>query len=106
MENNKKLKVLVACEESQVIMKEFRKLGHDAFSNDIIGCSGDLPYYHIRIDCLDAIKINNWDLLIAHPPCTYLSYCNTSKCPFLAATEQVYLSHGQLFSCAYCNISK
>jgi hypothetical protein len=79
MENNKKLKVLVACEESQVIMKEFRKLGHDAYSNDIIDCSGDLPYYHIKIDCLDAIKINNWDLLIAHPPCTYLSYCNTAK---------------------------
>lgn len=81
------LNVLIACEESQTICKEFRKLGHNAFSCDIVSCSGGNPEWHFQQDCLEVIKnkggklqtgdsvyiTDDWDLLIAHPPCTYLA---------------------------------
>ena len=67
------MKVLVACEESQTVTNEFRKLGHEAFSCDIIPCSGGHPEWHIQVDVLRVLN-QNWDLLIAHPPCTYLSH--------------------------------
>jgi hypothetical protein len=68
------MKVLIACEESQVVCNEFRKLGHEAYSNDIQECSGGHPEWHLKMDCFEAIKLMNWDLMIGHPPCTYLSY--------------------------------
>lgn len=82
------MKVLIACEESQRVCIEFRKKGHEAFSCDLQECSGGFPEWHI---CGDVSKIvngncqfvtadnkihkieTNWDLIIAHPPCTYLS---------------------------------
>lgn len=67
------MKVLIACEESQTTMKAFRSLGHNAFSCDLQDCSGGMPQYHIKADCRDVIDNGNWDLIIAHPPCTYLS---------------------------------
>lgn len=80
------LKVLVACEESQRVCIEFRKLGHEAYSADIQKPSGGHPEWHIHGDVLnvlnggqfltmDGIKhtIHKWDLIIAHPPCTYLT---------------------------------
>jgi site-specific DNA-cytosine methylase len=67
------MKVLVICEESQAVTKAFREIGHEAYSNDIQDCSGDLPQYHLKMDCFEAIKLKNWDLIIAHPPCTYLT---------------------------------
>lgn len=72
----RKLKVLVACEESQAVCKAFRELGHEAYSCDIQPCSGGHPEWHIQGDALEAIK-NDWDLIIAHPPCTYLSNAAT-----------------------------
>src|SRR6056300_844065 len=66
------LKVLVACEESQAVTKQFRLLGHEAYSCDILDCSGNNPEWHIKDDVLNHIN-NKWDLIIAHPPCTYLS---------------------------------
>lgn len=69
------MRVLVACEESQEVCKAFRLNGHEAFSCDIQECSGGLPEFHLQMDCLDAININKWDLMIAHPPCTYFSRC-------------------------------
>ena len=84
----KVLKVLVACEESQAVCMAFRQLGHEAYSCDIQECSGGHPEYHIKGDCLSLIdgkcefitcdgvshKIDiKWDILIAHPPCTYLT---------------------------------
>ena len=81
------MKVLVACEESQRVCNAFRKLGHEAYSCDIIECSGGHPEWHILGDALNVINgncnfitqdgenhaiIGKWDLLIAHPPCTYL----------------------------------
>ena len=82
------MKVLVACEESQRVCCAFRELGHEAYSCDIEPCSGGHPEWHILGDVLPLINgkckfttmdgteheiIGKWDLLIAHPPCTYLT---------------------------------
>lgn len=80
------MKVLVACEESQRVCIAFRKRGHEAYSCDIQEMSGGHPEWHIHGDALKAIEggrittkdgkthdIGRWDLLIAHPPCTYLT---------------------------------
>lgn len=72
------MKVLIACEESQTVCKEFRKLGHEAFSCDIQDCSGGHPEWHIKDDVLKVIDSEKWDLMIAHPPCTYLSNSGVS----------------------------
>lgn len=66
------MKILVACEESQTITKELRKLGHEAFSCDIQPCSGGHPEWHIQGDVLEQLD-KGWDMMIAHPPCTYLT---------------------------------
>lgn len=66
------MKVLVACEESQAVCKAFRELGHEAYSCDIQECSGGHPEWHIQGDVLPLLK-EKWDLIIAHPPCTYLT---------------------------------
>ena len=82
------MKVLIACEESQEVCKAFRERGHEAYSCDLQDCSGGHPEWHIKGDCLSFIDGNcnfiteggqwvniegKWDLLIAHPPCTYLT---------------------------------
>ncbi len=82
------MRVLVACEESQRVCTAFRERGHEAYSCDIQECSGGRPEWHIQGDCLSLLNgggytfatmdgaehyIPEWDLLIAHPPCTYLS---------------------------------
>lgn len=66
------MKILVACEESQAVTIELRKLGHEAYSCDIIPCSGGHPEWHIQVDALELLKIR-WDMIIAFPPCTDLS---------------------------------
>ena len=88
------MKVLVACEESQTVTKEFRALGHEAYSCDIIECSGGFPEWHIQMDVLKILNpvydgemksicfstmdgeihvVEKWDMIIAFPPCTYLT---------------------------------
>lgn len=82
------MKVLIACEESQEVCKAFRERGHEAYSCDIQECSGGHPEWHIQGDCLPLLNGNctfqtadththtqdgKWDLIIAHPPCTYLT---------------------------------
>ena len=82
------MKVLVACEESQRVCTEFRKLGHEAYSCDIEPCSGGHPEWHIQDDVLPLLNgncdfrtvngdmhhlIGKWDMIIAFPPCTYLT---------------------------------
>lgn len=64
------MRVLVACEESQEVCKAFRARGHEAYSNDIIECSGGHPEWHLQMDCREAIKSRFWDLIIIHIPCT------------------------------------
>ena len=94
------LNVLVACEESQRVCSEFRKLGHNAYSCDILPCSGGHPEWHIQDNVLKYLngasddflsadlifRTQNgdihilpwkWDLIIAHPPCTRL--CNSGQ---------------------------
>lgn len=90
------MKVLVACEESQAVCKAFREKGHEAYSCDIIECSGGHPEWHIQGDVLPLLKrqdngnngwhhlffttvdsvehsVEKWDLIIAFPPCTHLA---------------------------------
>lgn len=80
------MRVLAACEESQAVCTAFRRLGHEAYSCDLIEPSGGHPEWHILGDALEAIQggvvvtmdgqahdVGKWDLLIAHPPCTYLT---------------------------------
>ena len=80
------MKVLVACEESQTVCKAFRERGHEAYSCDIQEPSGGHPEWHILGDAIAALgggvittmdgkqhDVSKWDLLIAHPPCTYLT---------------------------------
>ena len=85
---SKKMNILVACEESQAVTKELRALGHNAFSCDIIECSGGHPEWHIMGDVLPLLNgfctfnttdwkkyeiSDKWDMIIAFPPCTYLT---------------------------------
>ena len=66
------MKVLIACEESQAVCKEFRKLGHEAFSCDLLPCSGGHPEWHIQQD-ITLLLEQDWDMIIAFPPCTHLA---------------------------------
>jgi hypothetical protein len=70
------MKVLVACEESQMVTIEFRKLGHEAYSCDIEPCSGGHPEWHLQQDVVPLLN-NQWDMVIAFPPCTYLTNAGT-----------------------------
>lgn len=66
------MKILVACEESQAVTIELRKLGHEAYSCDIQDCSGGFPEWHLKADVIQLLD-EKWDMIIAFPPCTYLS---------------------------------
>ena len=96
------MRILVACEESQAVTKELRALGHEAYSCDIEACSGGHPEWHIMADVLPLLNgfcffrtmdmtehyiDGKWDMLIAFPPCTYLS--NAGAC-------RLYPKKGQL----------
>lgn len=87
-----KMKILIACEESQAVTTEMRRLGHEAYSCDIQDCSGGHPEWHIKGDALEIINgfcrfqtmdgewheiDGKWDMIIAHPPCTRL--CNSGQ---------------------------
>lgn len=82
------MNILVACEESQRVCMAFRKKGHNAFSCDILDCSGGHPEWHIKDDVLPLLQgdctfttmdgtiheqVGKWDMIIAFPPCTYLT---------------------------------
>lgn len=64
--------MLIACEESQAVTIELRKLGHEAFSCDILPCSGGHPEWHLQQNVFEVIN-QDWDMMIAFPPCTYLT---------------------------------
>lgn len=72
------MRVLVACEESQAVCCAFRSLGHEAYSCDILPCSGGHPEWHIQGDVLPVIAAGGWDMIIAFPPCTYLTKAGNS----------------------------
>lgn len=94
------MKVLVACEESQRVCMAFREKGHEAYSCDLQECSGGHPEWHIKGDVLKILNphivgctlgiafrtedferhfVEKWDLIIAHPPCTYLSNAGAQR---------------------------
>lgn len=107
------MKVLVACEESQAVCKAFREKGHEAYSCDIQDCSGGHPEWHIKTDvrlilnphrtigqcdelCYEisfhtqdgkSHNVDKWDLIIAHPPCTYMS--NAGACRMYPRKGQI-----------------
>ena len=66
------MNILIGFEESQAVCIAFRNKGHNAFSCDLQGCSGGHPEWHIQADVFTIVN-QEWDLMIAHPPCTYLS---------------------------------
>ena len=66
------MKILVACEESQAVTIEMRRLGHEAYSCDIEPCSGGHPEWHLQVDALAILKMK-WDMILAFPPCTHLA---------------------------------
>ena len=66
------MKIILACEESQIVTKAFREKGHEAYSCDIEPCSGDHPEWHIQDDVLNHLN-DGWDMMIAFPPCTHLA---------------------------------
>lgn len=78
------MRILIACEESQTVCKALREKGHEAFSCDTLPCSGGHPEWHIQGDVLNylegrpvftpmGMRIEPWDMMIAHPPCTHLA---------------------------------
>lgn len=69
----KVLRILVGCEESQAVTKEFRRLGHEAYSCDLLPCSGGHPEWHLQMDVFKAIEMGPWDAAIYHPTCTFLT---------------------------------
>lgn len=66
------MKILIACEESQAVCKAFREKGHEAYSCDILPCSGGHPEWHIQGDVVPLLR-EKWDMIIAFPPCTHLA---------------------------------
>ena len=102
------MKVLIACEESQTVCKAFRARGHEAYSCDIQEPSGGHPEWHILGDALKAIEggqvttmdgqvhdVGRWDLLIAHPPCTYLSKAGGNRLRIDGFIQQDRYEKGQ-----------
>jgi hypothetical protein len=66
------MKILLACEESQAVTIAFRALGHEAYSCDILPCSGGHPEWHLCGDVREQLN-KNWDMIVAFPPCTHLA---------------------------------
>ena len=101
------MRVLVACEESQAVCTAFRELGHEAYSCDIQECSGGHPEWHILGDALAALQggrvttmdrlehdVGKWDMLIAHPPCTYLSKAGGNRLRINGEIQQLRFEKG------------
>lgn len=74
------MKILIACEESQTVCKAFRERGHEAYSCDTQPCSGGHPEWHFQADVIELLADHpeQWDMIIAHPPCTYLANSGVS----------------------------
>ncbi len=69
-------KALIACEESQAVCIEMRKKGWEAYSCDILPCSGGHPEWHLQMDAFNALKMHKWNIGILHPPCTHTALCS------------------------------
>lgn len=91
------MRVLVACEESQVVCKAFRERGHEAYSCDILPTSGDHPEWHFQGDVRHWI-FDKWDLMIGHPPCTYLANSGVRWLKCNPERFEQMISAGEFFS--------
>ena len=90
------MKILVGCEESQAVTIELRKLGHEAYSCDILPCTGGYPEWHLQMDVFGAIEKIKPEMGIFHPPCTMLTVSNTHKkrgCTKYTAEEAIILEN-------------
>ena len=111
------MNILIACEESQRVCTEFRKKGHDAFSCDIIECSGGHPEWHIQQDVIPLLNGDcsfktldgeiheihgEWDMIIAFPPCTHLAVSGAPH--FKKKRENGKQEDGIMFFCSFLNI--
>ncbi len=67
------MKILIGCEESQAVTIAFRKLGFEAYSCDLLPCSGGRPEWHLQMDVFEAIKLHKWGAAVFFPDCTYLT---------------------------------
>lgn len=97
------MKVLLACEESQEVTKQFRLLGHEAYSNDILRPSGGHPEWHLQGDVRDYLY-HDWDLIIAFPPCTDLASSGAAwfKQKQLDGRQQASIDFFMLFTKLNC----
>lgn len=111
------MNILVACEESQAVSTAFRLKGHNAYSCDVINCSGGHPEWHIKQDVIPLLNgfcsfitedgkphiiTNNWDMIIAFPPCTYLTFAgNQMLSDKLRTPEQIAFRKKQRLSAAH-----
>lgn len=101
------MRVLVACEESQEVCKAFRERGHEAYSCDIIPCSGGHPEWHLQQDVIPLLR-EKWDMIIAFPPCTYLTvtgnrWFNVERYGEKAIQRNMYRDHAIKFFMAFAN---
>lgn len=97
------VRVLIACEESQAVCIEMRRLGHEAYSCDLQPCSGGHPEWHLQCDALELLKMR-WDLIVAHPPCTDLSSSGARWFPEKRANgrQQKSIEFFMMFANAEC----
>jgi len=94
------MKILVACEESQAVMIEFRKFGHEAYSCDTQSCSGGYSQWHLKGDIRQILHMK-WDMIIAFPPCTHLAKCGA--CSWEEKKQDGRLHQGVSFFMLFAN---
>ncbi len=97
------MRILVACEESQAVTKQFRLLGHEAYSCDIIPTSGSNPEWHLEQDVTPLLQ-EDWDMIIAFPPCTHLAVSGAAwfKEKIADGRQQQGIDFFMLFANAKC----
>jgi len=94
------MRALIACEESQVVCKAFRERGHEAYSCDLIPCSGGHTEWHIQGDVRSYLD-EEWDILIGFPPCTFLSSVQTFLCRKDSLRVMKRIHAAEFFMCLY-----
>lgn len=92
------MKILIACECSQTLTEAFRKKGHEAYSCDLQPSYGNYPQYHFIADAIEILYSQKWDLVIAHPPCTFLTKARANRTfrsskEFLKALPNIHAAH-------------
>lgn len=100
--------VLIACERSQIETTAFLEAGYDAYSCDIVPTLGNFPDHHIIEDAAKLLVPGRWGLIIAHPPCTYLSaaggrYANDpNRIPLQDAAREFFYKFYNFRDCPMC----